>query len=142
MACVFTKCCIIWSVDAEMCKNIELESMGVGKWKRNRKSGSNRYQGVWDKQHCRAVHNSQDTTHTPINRGMDEEDTVHVDSGMFFSRERERTNAICGDTYGSRDYHTEWSKSERERQIYDFACMWCLKNDTVTLFTEQKDSQT
>ena len=29
---------------------------------------------------------------------------------------------------GPRDYHTEWSKSDRERQIpYDIAYMWNLK---------------
>ena len=30
-----------------------------------------------------------------------------------------------------RDYHTEWSKSERERQIpYDITYIWSLKYDT------------
>ena len=32
---------------------------------------------------------------------------------------------------GPRDYHTKWSKSERERQIpYDITYMWNLKYDT------------
>ena len=31
----------------------------------------------------------------------------------------------------TRDYHTKWSKSERERQIpYDITYMWNLKYDT------------
>ena len=31
----------------------------------------------------------------------------------------------------TRDYHTKWSKSERERQIpYDATYMWNLKYDT------------
>ena len=28
---------------------------------------------------------------------------------------------------GPGDYHTKWSKSDRERQIYDIAHMWNLK---------------
>ena len=32
---------------------------------------------------------------------------------------------------GPRDYHTKWSKSERERQIlYDITYMWILKYNT------------
>ena len=35
---------------------------------------------------------------------------------------------------GSRDYHTKWSKSERERQIsYNIIYMWNLKYDTNKL---------
>ena len=44
---------------------------------------------------------------------------------------------------GPRDYHTKWSKSERERQIpYDIAYMWNLKYDTNELICEtEEDSQ-
>ena len=44
---------------------------------------------------------------------------------------------------GPRDYHTEWSKSERERQIpYDIIYMWNLKCDTNELiYKTQTDSQ-
>ena len=35
---------------------------------------------------------------------------------------------------GPRDYHTKWSKSNRERQIaYDITYMWILKYDTNEL---------
>ena len=35
---------------------------------------------------------------------------------------------ICRDVEGPRDCHTEWSKSEREKQIsYINACMWNLE---------------
>ena len=38
---------------------------------------------------------------------------------------------ICRDVDGSRDCHTEWSKSEREKQIsYINAYMWNLENGT------------
>ena len=41
---------------------------------------------------------------------------------------------ICSDMGGSRDYHTEWSKSEREKQIlYINTHMWNLENGTDEL---------
>ena len=45
---------------------------------------------------------------------------------------------------GPRDYHTKWSKSERERQIpYGITYMWNLKYDTNELIYEREtDSQT
>ena len=41
---------------------------------------------------------------------------------------------------GPRDYHTKWSKPDRERQIsYDIAYMWTLKKMIQTnLHTKQK----
>ena len=39
----------------------------------------------------------------------------------------------------TRNYHTKWSKSERERQIpYDITYMWSLKLAQMNLFTKQK----
>ena len=45
---------------------------------------------------------------------------------------------------GTRDYHTKWSKSDRERQIpYDITYMWNLKYDTnEPIYETQTDSQT
>ena len=44
---------------------------------------------------------------------------------------------------GPRDYHTKWSKSDRERQIYDITYMWNLKYDTNELiYQTETDSQT
>ena len=45
---------------------------------------------------------------------------------------------------GSRDYHTKWSKSDRERQIlHNIACMWNLKYDTNELiYKTEIDPQT
>ena len=45
---------------------------------------------------------------------------------------------------GPRDYHTKWSKAERERQIpYDITYMWNLKYDKNELIYETAtDSQT
>ena len=42
-----------------------------------------------------------------------------------------------------RDYHTKWSKPDRERQIsYDIAYMWNLKKKKIqmNLFTKQKET--
>ena len=42
---------------------------------------------------------------------------------------------------GPRDYHTERSKPDRERQIYDFAYMWNLqKIIQMNLYTKQKQT--
>ena len=42
---------------------------------------------------------------------------------------------------GLRDYHTKWSKSERERQIqYDITYMWNLKYDTNKHIQKQKQT--
>ena len=41
---------------------------------------------------------------------------------------KEWNNAICSNMNGPRDCHTEWSKSDREREIsYDIAYMQNLK---------------
>ena len=43
---------------------------------------------------------------------------------------------------GPREYHTEWSKSDRERQIlYDITYMWNLKNNTdEAIYKTETDS--
>ena len=44
---------------------------------------------------------------------------------------KEWNSAICRDMDGPRDCHTEWNKSDRERQIlYDITYTWNLKNNT------------
>ena len=44
----------------------------------------------------------------------------------------------------TRDYHTKWSKSEKERLIpYDITYMWNLKYDTnESIYETETDSQT
>ena len=51
------------------------------------------------------------------NRGMDKEDVVHIYNGILLSNKKEQNCAICRDVDGPRDCHTEWSKSEGEKQI-------------------------
>ena len=61
-------------------------------------------------------------------RRMDKEDVVHIYKGILLSHKKERNWVICRDVDGSRDYHTEWSKSEREKQIsYINTYMWSLE---------------
>ena len=40
-----------------------------------------------------------------------------VHNGILLSHKKEQNNAICSNMDGIRDSHTEWSASERERQI-------------------------
>ena len=41
---------------------------------------------------------------------------LHIYNGILLRHKREWNRAICRDVDGSRDCHTEWSKSEREKQ--------------------------
>ena len=62
---------------------------------------------------------------------MDKEDVVDTENGILLSYKNEWNNAICSNMDATRDYHTKWRKSERERQIpYDSTYMWDLKYDT------------
>ena len=65
-----------------------------------------------------------------------DKDVVHKYSGVLLSHKKEQNNAICSNMDWPRDYHTEWSKSDRERQTsYDTTHTWNLiiKNDTNEL---------
>ena len=75
-----------------------------------------------------------------INREMGKEDVEHTYNGMLLSHKKEWNNAICNDMDGPRDCHTEWSKSDTERQIsYDIAFMRTLKKRVqMNLSTKQK----
>ena len=59
------------------------------------------------------------------------------------SHKNEWNNVICSNMDRPRDYHTKWSKSERERQTaYDITCTWNLNYDTNELtYKIETDSQ-
>ena len=80
----------------------------------------------------------------PFDRWLDKEDVVYTHNGVLLNHKKEWNNAICSNMDGPRDYHTKWSKSERERQIpYDTTYMRTLKYDTNELIYEtETDSQT
>ena len=58
---------------------------------------------------------------------------VYIHNGILLSHKKEWNNAICSNMDGPRDYHTKWSKSDWERQMYDMICMWNLKYDVNEL---------
>ena len=65
--------------------------------------------------------------------GMDKEDMVHIYNAILLSHRKEHNNAICSNIDRPRDFHTSWSKSDIENQIYDIAYMWNLKESTNEL---------
>ena len=44
---------------------------------------------------------------------MDEEDLVHIHSGILLHHKKEGNDAICSNMDGPRDYCTKWNKLER-----------------------------
>ena len=60
-------------------------------------------------------------------------------NGILLSHKKEWNNAICSNMDGPKDYHTMWSKSDRERKIlYDITYMWNLENNTNEFTDKQK----
>ena len=52
---------------------------------------------------------------------------LYIHNGILFSHKKEQNSAICSNMVGTRDSHTKWSKSERERQIqHDIIYIWNL----------------
>ena len=76
-------------------------------------------------------------------RWTDKEDVVPVHSGILLSHKKEWANAICSSMDAARDYHTKWSKPERERRIpHDMTYMWNLNYDTnEPIFKKETESQ-
>ena len=53
---------------------------------------------------------------------------VFIYNGILLSHKKEQNWVICRDMDGDRDCHTEWNKSEREKQIsYIDAYLWNLE---------------
>ena len=48
--------------------------------------------------------------------------------GYYSAKEKEWTNVICSHMDATTDYHTKWSKLERQTP-YDITFMWNLKYD-------------
>ena len=61
-----------------------------------------------------------------IGKWMDKEDLVYIHNGILLSHKKEWNNVICNNRDGPRDYHTKWSKSERQIPYY-ITYMWNLK---------------
>lgn len=51
-----------------------------------------------------------------INRGTDKEDMEHIDNGILLIHTKQQICVTCRDVDEPRDYHGEWSKSERKKR--------------------------
>ena len=60
---------------------------------------------------------------------MDKEDVVHIYNVILLNHKKERNNVIYSNMNGSREYHTKWSKSERDKYL-------CVESKKY-LFTKQ-----
>ena len=69
-----------------------------------------------------------------------DKDVVHMYNGILLSHQKEWNNAICSNIDRPRDCHTEWIKSDREREILcDTPYIQNLKiNDTNELTYKTK----
>ena len=65
---------------------------------------------------------------------------VNIHNRILLSHKKEWHNAICSNMDGSRDSHTEWSKSEQEKQIpYDIMYIWNLIYGTNETFRRKEN---
>ena len=81
---------------------------------------SKRYMNIYV--HSSLIHNSQEmeTTYMSTDRWIAKEDVVHIYNGKLLSHKNNWNNYICSNMDRSKDHHTKWNKSERERQMpYD-----------------------
>ena len=94
--------------------------------------------------HCSTIYNSQDmkTTWVSIDRWTDKEDVVYIYNGILLSHTKEWNNAICSNMDGPRDYHTKWSKSDKDKYHMISLKRGILKNDTNEfIYKREIDSQ-
>ena len=74
---------------------------------------------------------------------MDKENVVHIYSGILLSHKKEWNNAFCSNMNGPRNCHTEWNKSDKERQIsYDIIYMWNLKKGYKWTYLQDRNRGT
>ena len=75
---------------------------------------------------------------------MDKEDVVCIYSKILFIHKKEWNSIICSNMDGPGDYHTKWSKSDKERQVsYNITYLWNLKKKKKiqgNVFTKEKQT--
>ena len=66
---------------------------------------------------------------------------THIDNGILLGHQK-WNDTIPSNMDGPRDYHTKWSKGDRERQIpCDITYMWNLKYGTNEhIYKKETDS--
>ena len=79
-----------------------------------------------------------ETSQVSIDRWMDKEDVVHIHNVILLSNKKEWSNAIWSNMDGPRNYHTNWSKSDKGEYYMISLISGLWKNDTMKLFTKQK----
>ena len=66
---------------------------------------------------------------------------IYIYDGILLNNKKEWNNAICSNMDGPRDYHTKWSKPDKDK--YDITYMWNLTFDTKEpIYETEADSQT
>ena len=50
----------------------------------------------------------------------------HVYKGILFSHKKEWNNATCSNIDGPKNYHTKWSKLDKESKHYMIFIIWWL----------------
>ena len=74
---------------------------------------------------------------------MDKEDVIHMYYRVLFSHLKEWNYAICSNMNEPGDYHTKWSKSDRERHLLHDISVYVgsKKMIQVNLFTKETQIQ-
>ena len=79
-------------------------------------------------------------TQMSISRGVGNEDVVHICDGISFSRKKEQKWVICRDVDKSRVCHTQWSRSEGEKERpHVNAYMWNLEKWSWWTYLQGRD---
>ena len=79
---------------------------------------------------------------------MDKEDVAHIYNGILLSHKKKQNWVICSEVDGPRIIlHTQWSKSEREKQIqyanaYANAYIWNLKKQYWWTYRQGRNEDT
>ena len=73
-----------------------------------------------------------------INRWMDKEAVVRIHHGILLSHKKEHIWVTSNKVDEPQAYYTEWSQSEREKQIYSCICMESRKMVMMNLFARQQ----
>ena len=74
-----------------------------------------------------------------IDRGVDKEAVVHIYNGILLSHKKEHIWVSSNEVDEPRAYYTEWSKSEREKQVsYTNIYMKSQKMVLMKLFVGQQ----
>ena len=72
---------------------------------------------------------------------MDKEEGAHIYTGILLTHKQEWNIAICSNMYEPRDYHTKWSKSDKDTW-YHLYVKSKKKNTSELIYKTEIDSQT